>query len=632
MCGINGILLKNNQTGFDISQELSKMNLEIFHRGPDQDGFFTKKGEDFQMGMAMRRLSIIDLSTGQQPIVSDDKSITIVFNGEIYNYLSLKDLLIKKGVKFNTTSDTEVILKLYVQFGKESFSMLDGMFVFSIYDDNLKKIYIVRDYFGEKPLYYFQNSKQFYWASELKSIISVIDTKPEISAEGLNLYFQLTYIPAPFTIYEDIHKLEANHYIEINCPDFTYITEEIPQNFIKDIDPEISFEKAKLKTRELVDESVKSRSIADVPLGTFLSGGVDSSIVSLSLAQQTDRPIDTFSVGFEKKSFDESDKSRTVANIIKSKHHEFIITVEDLRHNIDSILLNFDEPFADSSSLPTYLVAHKTRQHVKVALTGDGGDEVFGGYNKYYMGKLNRKYTSLIPEGLHGQLKSLTRPVLSNKDDKRGKRFKIKKLMNAINYEDDFYYNIISLAYQSKEMKSILKGDRFLSNSLQHFKKQMGDNNGSLTDFRNIDKIISLEGDMLVKVDRTSMLTSLESRAPFLNKSLWNFTSQLPESYLLKGWNKKYLLKESYKEFFPHDFLNKSKQGFGVPVGDWLRDHLSKELRSYIEAQFLNVQNIFNPGEVSEIVLNHLNGKEDNTFKVWTFYCFQKWYKTIYLN
>ncbi|QED36531.1 asparagine synthase (glutamine-hydrolyzing) [Antarcticibacterium arcticum] len=632
MCGINGLLYRTEIAKEDIDKTLSTMNLEIFHRGPDQDGFFTQSHSTFNVGMAMRRLSIIDLSTGKQPIYSDDNSKAIVFNGEIYNYLELKNGLIKEGVVFKTTSDTEVILRLYEKYGVKSFAMLDGMFAFSIYDDILKKIFIARDFFGEKPLYYTQDKQKLLWASELKSIVSVLKEQPEISKTGLNLYFQLTYIPAPFTIYENIHKLEANHFMEIDCENFSFKIREINQDFKKDLDPKINFVDAKGKTHNMVMESVKSRSIADVPLGTFLSGGVDSSIVSLALAQQTQGKIDTFSVGFEKKSFDESDKSRIVANLIDSNHHEFIISVDDLKTNIDNILLNFDEPFADSSSLPTYLVAQKTREHVKVALTGDGGDEVFGGYNKYYMGKLNRKYTSIIPESFHGNLKSLTNPFLSSKDDKRGKRFKIKKLINAINYEDDFYYNIVSLAYQPLELNNLFKNNLVRDNSLKYYKDQVGKNNSSLTDFRNIDKIMSLEGDMLVKVDRTSMLTSLESRAPFLNKSLWNFTSQLPEDYLLHGWNKKYILKEAFEKYFPKDFLNKSKKGFGVPVGDWLRDHLSKELRSYIAPAFLISQNIFQKEEITRIVKHHLSGKEDNTFRVWTFFCFQKWYTNIYLK
>jgi len=630
MCGINGVLLKGKNEPENISKVLSKMNNQIIHRGPDQDGFFVKSTAEYAVGFAMRRLSIIDLSTGKQPMFSEDGNICIVFNGEIYNYLSLKEILKAKGVQFHTTSDTEVILRLYENFGTPAFSMLDGMFAFSIYDSTKGKIFIARDYFGEKPLYYTKNNGNIIWGSELKSLITVLDSKPEISKKGLNLYFQLTYIPAPYTIYNDVHKLEANHYMEIDCNKKEFTIFEIDQNFKKDIDPKISFEEAKTKTHHLVTESVSSRSIADVPLGTFLSGGVDSSIVSLALSKQTNSKIDTFSVGFDKKSFDESDKARTVANIIDSNHHEFIISVNDLKSNIDDILLNFDEPFADSSSLPTYLVAHKTRQHVKVALTGDGGDEVFGGYNKYYMGKLNAKYASIVPKIAHSSLKGILNPILSTKDDKRGKRFKAKKLLNAINYNDEFYYNIISLAFQKKEVEIILKANNFLDDSLEYYKNKIGKNNNTLTDFRNIDKIISLEGDMLVKVDRTSMLTSLESRAPFLNKEIWNFTSQLPENYLMKGWNKKYLLKESFKQYFPDQFLDKSKKGFGVPVGDWLRGYLSDELKSYIETEFLIKQDIFNVAEISEIVTKHLSGKEDNTFKVWTFFCFQKWYKHTY--
>lgn len=629
MCGINGLISTSDSD--DITQVLNRMNGEIFHRGPDQDGIFIKKRDKYSVGMGMRRLSIIDLSTGKQPIYSDDEKICIVFNGEIYNYLELKQDLKIKGENFKTTSDTEVILRLYEVHGTAAFSMLDGMFAFSIYDDHLKKLFIARDFFGEKPLYYTGDENSFFWASELKSIIAQRKVKPEISREGLNLFFQLTYIPAPFTIYEEIFKLKANHYLEVNCEEQKYLEKEIEQNFSKE-KADFSFEQAKERTHNLVQESVQSRSIADVPLGTFLSGGVDSSIVSLCLAQQSDAKIDTFSIGFEKKSFDETDKSRTVAKLINSNHHEFIVSEGDLKDNLDNILLNFDEPFADSSSLATYLVANKTRQHVKVALTGDGGDEVFGGYNKYYMGKLNRKYTAVIPKFLHNSAEKLLTSVLSTGDDNRGFKFRMKRLLKAVNYEGDFYYNIISLGFQYEELKEILLQDHFKADSLNYFKEQVGVKNRSLSDFRNIDRLLSLEGDMLVKVDRTSMLTSLESRSPFLNKKIWNFTSGLPEDYLMKGWNKKYLLKESFQQYFPKDFLNKSKQGFGVPVGDWLRGYLKPDLMSYLEKDFLLKQGIFNYNKISQLVNRHIEGKEDNTFRIWTFFCFQKWYNEIYLR
>ena len=396
MCGINGYIKYSQENEEQLKADMNRMNTLIFHRGPDEDGVFTESNNSHSIAMAMRRLSIIDLSSGKQPIFSDDKSIVIVFNGEIYNYRILKSKLINEGVTFSTTSDTEVILKLYEKYGPSSFKDLDGMFGFSIYDKNINKVFIARDFFGEKPLYYYKLKDQFIWASELKSIVNIIDNKPEISKEGLNLYFRLTYIPAPYTIYQDIKKLEANHYIEFDINDQNHSIKKINQDHIYD-KINISFDDARKEVKNLVYDSVQSRSISDVPIGTFLSGGVDSSVVSLCLSQGVENKIDTFSIGFKNEGYDESDKSSLVAKLINSNHHEFIIDENDLKHNIHEIVLNFDEPFADSSALPTFLVSKKTSSNVKVALTGDGGDEVFGGYNKHYMGKINRNYTSYVP-------------------------------------------------------------------------------------------------------------------------------------------------------------------------------------------------------------------------------------------
>lgn len=623
MCGINGIIssVQNNQ----FEKLIGDMNNSIIHRGPDQDGFFNHNDKIF---MAMRRLSIIDLSTGKQPISNEDDTMTIVFNGEIYNYIQLREKLVNEGINFKTNSDTEVVLKMYEHYGIEFLRELDGMFAFSIYDKKKNSVLIARDFFGEKPLYYTKNDSSFIWASELKSIIEVITEKPSINKLSLNLFFQLTYIPAPYTIYEGIHKLEANHYILYDCNNATFEINEIDQKFKSY--PKMSKLEAENLTHNLVSKSVASRSISDVSLGTFLSGGVDSSIVSLCLSQQSNTKIETFSIGFEEKSFNETDKSRTVTKIINSNHHEFIISEKDLKENIDEILLNFDEPFADSSALASYVVSKKTKEHVTVALTGDGGDEVFGGYNKYYMGKLNNKYTHFINKSAHEKMVNLSNVFLKSKNDKRGNRFKIKRLLKSINYDGDFYYNIISLGFQENEIKELLKINEYLENPLSYYKEKIGSNNKTLTDFRNIDKMISLEGDMIVKVDRTSMLTSLECRAPFLNKEIWNFTNQLPQEFLLNGWDKKHILKESFKKYFPKDFLNKSKKGFGVPVGDWLRGNLKNELLSYIDKAFIEKQDIFQFETISKMVNNHLDGKIDNTFRVWTFYCFQKWYTQIY--
>ena len=632
MCGINGIIAKTNRNKNEISSILNTMNNLIIHRGPDEDGLFSEENAAFSIGMGMRRLSIIDLSSGKQPIFSDDKQIVIVFNGEIYNYKILKAKLEAEGVTFNTSSDTEVILKAYEKYGVESFKWLDGMYGFSIYDKNINKLFIARDFFGEKPLYYTHTDKEFIWASELKSIINTINFTPNISKKGLNLYFRLTYIPAPHTIYENIFKLEANHYIEYDLASQNTIINKInAEPKPKTID--ISFEDAKTKTKDLVYKSVDSRSIADVGLGTFLSGGVDSSIISLCLSQTTDKKIDTFSIGFKKASYDETDKSRVVANMVNSNHHEFIIDEDDLKNNIHEILVNFDEPFSDTAALPTHLLSEKTREHVTVALTGDGGDEVFGGYNKYYIGKMNKKYTSIVPKGLHKTIAGLSNKYLINKDDTRGKKFQINKLLNSINYKGDFYWDIISLANTSNQISEIISPDYYEENLFQEYKDVLGKQKmESLTDFRHVDKVLSLEGGMLAKVDRTSMMASLECRAPFLNKDLWEFTNTLPENYLMKGWNKKHILKEAFRDQFPEEFLEKSKSGFGSPTGDWLRQSLRKEIESYIEPGMLKSQGIFNIDFITQLVKDHLDSKKDSTFRVWSYYCFQKWYKFNYLK
>lgn len=631
MCGINGFISQKKIQKDLLASKINGMNNLIIHRGPDDNGIFVESKEDMSIAMGMRRLSIIDLSTGNQPMFSADGNIVLVFNGEIYNYKFLRTKLQNQGVRFDTNSDTEVILKLYEKEGHEGFGKLDGMFAFSIYDKRIGKVFIARDFFGEKPLYYTKNGAELIWGSELKSVLNHLDYVPPIDKMGLNLFFRLTYIPAPYTIYDNVHKLEPYSYIEYDLKSnehkIGFIDGAIDKNILK----ENNFEVAKGRVKELVQESVASRSISDVPLGTFLSGGVDSSIVSLCLAQYKSTPIETFSIGFKKKSYDETDKSQLVSKLINSNHHEFVIDDKDIEEDLHQILNNFDEPFADSSSLPTYLVSKKTREHVTVALTGDGGDEVFGGYNKYYMGMLNRRYTKMVPKAFHELIKSSSAPFLKTSNDSRGKKFRIKRLLNSFDYQGNFYWDIISLGYTRNELINYLLPENQLTDIFSYYKsKTEVETPESLTDFRTIDRFVSLEGDMLVKVDRTSMLNSLECRAPFLNQNLWNYVNTLPENFLLKGWDKKHILKEAFKNHFPEGFLDKSKSGFGAPVGDWLRTSLRAELESYIDRKSIENQGLFNSNAVIRMVSDHLSGKMDQTFKVWTFYCFQKWYNKTY--
>ncbi|NER15574.1 asparagine synthase (glutamine-hydrolyzing) [Spongiivirga citrea] len=629
MCGINGII-STSRNNDELQSGINAMNDLIVHRGPDDDGTFIEQQKNFGIAMGMRRLSIIDLNTGSQPIYSDDGQLVIVFNGEIYNYRELRSFLESDGVKFTTQSDTEVILRMYEKEGTSSFKKLDGMFAFSIFDKRKNKVLIARDFFGEKPLYYIHKNNELLWCSELKSLINQLDKKPEISTSGLNLFFRLTYIPAPFTIYENVHKLEPDHYLSYSIEEqkieIVPIEETVPI-----IKKRISKEDAKANVKKLVTESVISRLVADVPVGTFLSGGVDSSIVSLCVAQNTNKEVNTFSIGFTKKSYDETDKAKEVAQLIGSTYNEFIIDENNLREHIDDILLNFDEPFADSSSIPTYMVSNKTSDFVKVALTGDGGDEVFGGYNKYYMGKINRRYTRFVPKFMHRVFLKISDKLLKSKHDAREGIFKIKRLLTAIDYSGNHYWDIISLGFAGNSLSKYLLPDKYDSTPFQYYQKKTGiEKPTSLTDYRIIDKHMSLEGDMLVKVDRTSMLNSLECRAPFLNKKLWNYVNTLPEEYLLNGWDKKHILKEAFKDEFSPGFLDKSKEGFAVPVGDWLRSTLKEELMHFVNDDFLTKQGVFDPEQIQKLVNDHLTGN-DQTFKVWSFFCFQKWYSKNYL-
>ncbi len=627
MCGINGVVGFSHEKK-QIANKVFQMNNDIIHRGPDDSGVHLEDAINYSLGMGMRRLSIIDLMSGSQPMYSDNQKIVICFNGEIYNFKTLKNKLTEQGVLFKTSSDTEVILRLYEKEGLASFQKLDGMFAFSIFDKQVNKLFIVRDFFGEKPLYYYKNNNLFAWASELKSLKNSNLFIPKISLFSLNLFFKLTYIPAPYSIYQDVNKLLPGHFIELdlnsnNLIINSYKTELHSQKHFMDL----SFDAAKSKARELVFESVKSRAISDVSVGSFLSGGVDSSIVSLCLSKIIEKPIDTFSIGFKNKLFDESDKSDLVAKLIKSHHHKFILEEEDLLESISTIILNFDEPFADSSALPSYYVAKKASSHVKVVLTGDGGDEVFGGYNKYLMTKANKYYTSLVPKIVHKTMSKLAHPFLKDDKDNRGFKFQIDKLLNSIDYEGDHYWNIISLGFTEEDRKKLLNDFTTSKELIEYYKEllKLGSVN-NLNEMRQVDRFLSLEGDLLTKVDRTSMLNSIECRSPFLNYELWNFTNSLPEKYLINGSEKKWLLRKAFENEFPTNFLDAKKHGFGIPVGNWLRTHLKNDILKYSTKSLIKDQGIFNYQYLADLLDAHMVGKKDYTFQVWSFYCFQEWY------
>ena len=625
MSEINGVVFDEpNKSDYIelIIKDMSSLNL---HKNNNIAIF---EEENYSIGIGS---SVYKLKTDLQYDLSDDPLFSVSFKGEIYNYKELRQKLVNESVVLKTKSENELIIRLYEKYGIESFAMLDGAFAFSIYDKEKKTIIIARDFFGKKPIYYFKTNDSFFWSSKLESLIKTLPLKPILSKEAISIYFQLTYIPAPYTIYENIYKVESNHYLIFNCDtkslDIKRINQQGKVNYW-----DSSFDKAKETVRDLVQKSVKSSVDPQVRTGTFLSGGVDSSIVSLCYSKLSTTPINTFSLGFDNKRYDETNKSKIIARLLGSKHHEFILQSKNLIADIDNIITNFEEPFADSSALPSYFISSKASKEVKRVLTGDGGDEVFGGYNKYYMGKLNRNYIRFLHPNIHNIILELSNTLLTQKSDKRGVVYKINRLLKSIDYEGNFYYNIISLGFQKEELKDLLLYSVNTEKSFDYYKNKMSGKSHTIHDFRQIDKMISLEGDMIVKVSKTSDLANIESHSPLLSKDLWLFSNSLPESFLMKGWNKKYILKEAFKEYFPKGFFENPKKGFGVPVGDWLRKELKDELMYYCSKSLLKDQGLFNLEYINKLVSNHIYAIEDNTFKVWSFFCFQKWYFNAKIN
>lgn len=620
MCGINGIL--NRAPGSSLLSDIQQMNTQIIHRGPDDEGY--ELDED-RLAMGMRRLSIIDLEHGHQPLSNEKGDIVIVFNGELYNFIGLRNELENLGHKFTTSSDTEVVLKTYEQWGTEMLSKLNGMFAFSIHDKRTGELIIARDRFGEKPLYYYHSDNRFVWASELKSIIAIHPELKKISSRSLGLYLTLTYIPAPYTIYENIRKLEPGHYLKIRTTDLSLEKQHYWQTEIQPGEMLTDYSLAKKELRNLLFDSVEKRMIADVPLGVFLSGGVDSSIIAAVMSAVSGKKINTFSVGSDNKRYDESERAKLAASHIGSDHHAATLNYADILNELGRIVLNYDEPYADSSALPTWFVSKHAAQHVKVALTGDGGDEVFGGYNKYLLHTYGKAYHDLTPAFIQKAMEKLVQSSLWKSGDTRSMASKIKKMIEATgNDTATNHLNAVSLGFKAPELARLL--NNYHSPDLTQYIPAHTDNIDPLKLARDIDINLSLEGDLLVKVDRASMLCSLECRAPFLDHRLVNFTNRIPDQFLIKGNNKKRILKDTFEDLLPAGFFNSPKSGFEIPVSHWFRNELKISLLHTLSEESCALHKLFNYSYISTLLTEHLEKNIDHSYKLWTLYCFQKWY------
>lgn len=463
MCGINGIFdFSNSYSNSKLKKSIHKMNKEIIHRGPDDDGFYY----GLNIALGMRRLSIIDLENGKQPIISKNKDFIIIFNGEIYNYIELKNDLIKKNCTFETSSDTEVILNLYIEYGNKAFEKLRGMFAFCIYDKKCERITLVRDYSGEKPLHYYLDENIFIFGSELKSLMKSDFVKKEINQTALEQFLTLTYIPAPNTIYKNVYKIKAGCYMTIDKNGKINNSRYWDVEFKKDQTIQ-SFKKSSELLYDIVHNSVKQSMVSDVPVGTFLSGGIDSTIITGIVSKYYNKRLNTFTITFDDKRFDESDRARVVSKEFNTRHHELKLNPTILLNEMNTMINNLDEPFADASYIPTYLISKFAKKHVKVVLTGDAGDELFAGYNKYLINYYSKIYLK-IPKFIR---KNIINKIIYALPDKSNIMRKVRKVIN--NSEKPILeqrINMMTLGFKYNELNKILK-KKSASDSLEFIKK-----------------------------------------------------------------------------------------------------------------------------------------------------------------
>ncbi|MEO0280588.1 MAG: asparagine synthase (glutamine-hydrolyzing) [candidate division WOR-3 bacterium] len=615
MCGICGILNKKEEKiNFEI---LKKMNETLKTRGPDDEGFYIEDN----IGLAMRRLSIIDLEGGKQPIFNEDKSICVIFNGEIYNFVELREELIKKGHFFKTKSDTEVLVHLYEEKGENFPEYLNGMFAVALWDKRKKKLILTRDIAGEKPLYYGDFNDFFIFASELKAILANPLIKREIDLKVLNLYFTLEYVPSPYSIIKNIKKLKPGHTL-------IYENERIK------IKPYFKFEKKEIEKKNLLDyldeiisDSVKIRLRSDVPLGIFLSGGIDSSTVTYYAKRHSDL-IKTFNISFKEPSFDESRFAKKVAFCLKTEHFEEVFDENKMLEILPEVFDFLDEPFADASILPTYLLSKYTRNFVKVALGGDGGDELFGGYPTYFSHKIMEIY-KFLPFYLKIFFSFIGKNLPVSYSN-FSFDFVVKKFLEGEGFNIWKRHLVWMGAFSEEEKRKLFKDflypdsvfnlEEFVENTVSFYPK-------NLNDLLRFDFKTYLSEDVLFKVDRASMAASLEVRAPFLDRRIIEFAFSIDSNKKLKYFKTKVILKKLMKDKLPPEIIKRGKKGFGIPVAKWIKGPLKGEFENIIEEE----DEILNKKFVKKLFDEHIKGKKDNRKKLWTIYVFLKWKKN-YIN
>ncbi len=625
MCGITGFFHPDQTFPADANL-LQQMNSSIRHRGPDSEGFFLQGN----LGMGIRRLAIIDRLGGDQPVFNEDGQIAIVFNGEIYNFFDLRLELEGAGHGFKTRSDTEVIVHAYEQWGDDCLLRFNGMFAFALWDGRLQRLLIARDRMGKKPLYWHFSPHGLLWGSEAKALLCAPWVERRVNRQALHHYLTLQYTPDPLTIYESIHQLPAAYKLVIEPGGQPRIERWWQLSF----EPKwnLSETEAIEQARALLTAAVRRRLVAEVPLGAFLSGGIDSSIIVALMSQLSSAPVKTFSIGFDEAMYSETRYARLVADRYRTEHHEFTFRATDLVQVIEGAVKATDEPLADPAILPLYELAHQTRQHVTVALCGDGGDETMAGYRRYALDSLLRPYTTL-PGWFNRRLVPWAAGLLPDPawiPEDRSPLTGLKRLgqFSAISEKASLarwgsYFNQADkLALYNPVMRAEFAQCDTADWIARYYDEAKASNLLDRTLYA--DHVTYLAGDLLPKTDRATMAHSLEGRSPFLDADWVDWTARLPVRYKVRGVQTKWLLKRAFGDMLPPEIARRGKQGFGVPVGKWLKNELKDWSRELLLGN-APLAEWFDPTAIRRLMDEHLQGKTNHGKRLWALLIFAVW-------
>ncbi len=595
MCGITGWAnLDSHAPPPDGARDLLHAMCErMVHRGPDSEGLFVTTG----VGLGMRRLAIIDLVTGEQPAFNEDRSISVVLNGEIYNYRELRALLEKRGHTFRSASDTEVLPHLYEEYGDAMVNELNGMFAFALWDSKRRRLLIARDRFGEKPLYWGVFDKTLLFASEPKVLLAHPAVKPSLNLQALRQYLSFDYVPAPLTIYGGINKLTAAHKLTLEHGEVK--VERYWRLDYKTTVPVPSEHEAADHLRELMADAVRMRLVSDVPLGVLLSGGIDSSTVAALAVRASSEAVKTFSISFAEASFDESAYARGVAKFLGTDHHEERLSANLAANLVSEIGAWMDEPFSDPSLVPTYLLSRFTRKHVTVALGGDGGDELFAGYPMYAGHRWAEVYKHVPGVLRRGLIEPMVRS-LPVKTKNLSFDYKALRFITGARYDAVARHHIWFGSFTPDQQQQLLTPEALAATDSEIYADarriaEECNNDDLVTRMQSVDTQLYLAEDILTKVDRASMAVSLEVRAPFLDPRVAEFAASLPCNYKLRGMKTKYILKKAVRDLLPAFVTRRGKKGFGVPVAEWLKFKLRPLARDLLSPERVRRAGVFNP-------------------------------------